>query len=191
MEAAMYQERAWKPAPADGLDGDIASILIRLLRDAGRYVAHDSFAAQACLDRASALLESERSRVEHHAVELQIGERRPRLAPWQIKRVTVHVSEHLDGPIRLYELAQLTRLTPSYFSRAFKLSFGIPALEYVALRRMNLACILMLTTEQPLCQIALSCGLSDQAQFSKVFSRVFGQPPGAWRRDRRGFISRA
>ena len=187
----MYQEGALRSPQSDGLDGDIATILLKLLHDAGRYVERDRCAAHACLDRASALLESERSRAAHHSAELQLGERRPLLAPWQVKRVTTYVSEHLDAPIKLYELALLTRLTASYFSRAFKLSFGMAPQEYIALRRMNLACILMLTTDQPLCQVALACGLSDQAQFSKVFSRVFGQPPGAWRRDRRGFIARA
>src|SRR5206468_2737666 len=113
-EVVMYQERGWGIPPNEGLDGDIAAILIKLLRDAGRYVGRDSFAAHACLDRASALLESERSRVTHHSAQLQRGERRPLLAPWQVKRVTAYVSEHLDTPIRLYELAQLTRLTASY-----------------------------------------------------------------------------
>jgi AraC family transcriptional regulator len=191
LEKAMYQDRSWRKPPSEGLDGDIALILIKLLREASRYIGRDSLATHACLDRASALLESERSRAAHHTAELQLGSRKGLLAPWQVNRVTAHVSENLDAPIRLYELAQLTRLTASYFSRAFKTTFGMAPQDYVALRRMNLACILMLTTNQPLCQVALACGLSDQAQFSKVFSRTFGQPPGAWRRERRGFVARA
>ena len=187
----MFQERSRQPPQSDSLDGDIAAILIRLLRDAGLNLDRESLVAQACLDRASALLESERSRAFHQSAELRLGERRPLLAPWQIKRVATYVSEHLDAPIKLYDLAHLTRLTTSYFSRAFKLTFGMAPQEYVVLRRMNLACILMLTTDDPLCQVALACGLSDQAQFSKVFSRVFGQPPGSWRRARRGFVARA
>jgi AraC-like DNA-binding protein len=113
------------------------------------------------------------------------------LAPWQVKRVIAYVNANIGGPIRIYEMAQQTRLTASYFSRAFKETLGMAPQDYVSMRRMNLACILMLTTDEPLCQVALACGLSDQAQFTRVFSRIFGCPPGAWRRERRGFIARS
>ena len=146
---------------------------------------------RACLDRATALIESERSRIEYSFLSLGAPGGRQLLAPWQVKRFTTYVTENLDRPIRIYELAQVARLTSSYFSRAFKATFGMPVQDYIAIRRMNLACVLMLTTNDSLCQIALTCGLSDQAQFSRVFSKMFGQPPGVWRRDRRGAVARS
>jgi AraC-like DNA-binding protein len=39
----------------------------------------------------------------------------------------------------------------------------------------------MLRTSDPLCRIALSCGMSDQAHFCKAFKRLVGEPPGRWR----------
>jgi AraC-like DNA-binding protein len=186
----MYIGETWKVPASEVLDGGIAVILLKLLHDAGQAVDRDSFAARACLDRASALLEGERSRMEFNSAEPSLRAGRQLLASWQVKRVVAYVNEHISGPIRIYELADLTRLSASYFSRAFKATFGMAPQDYVSMRRMNLACILMLTTDEPLCQVALACGLSDQAQFTKVFSRVFGSPPGAWRRERRGFIAR-
>jgi AraC family transcriptional regulator len=41
---------------------------------------------------------------------------------------------------------------------------------------------LMLTTQEPLSQIALACGMADQAHLSKLFRRGVGETPGAWRR---------
>jgi AraC family transcriptional regulator len=40
----------------------------------------------------------------------------------------------------------------------------------------------MLTTEDPLSQIALACGMADQAHLSKLFRRGVGETPSAWRR---------
>jgi AraC-like DNA-binding protein len=187
----MYIGQIWQAPPSERLDGGIAVILLKILREAGQAVERDSLTARACLDRASALLESERSRVEFSSVETSLRAGRQLLAPWQVKRVTAYVHQNIGRPIRIYELARLARLTASYFSRAFKATLGMSPKDYISMRRMNLACILMLTTDDPLCQVALACGLSDQAQFTRIFSRIFGCPPGAWRRERRGFIARS
>jgi transcriptional regulator GlxA family with amidase domain len=43
----------------------------------------------------------------------------------------------------------------------------------------------MLTTQDPLSQIALACGMADQAHLSKLFRRAVGEPPNTWRRRNR------
>ena len=82
----------------------------------------------------------------------------------------------------LTRLAEVARLSPYHFSRAFKKTFGVPPLVYVAARRIDLACDLMLTTEESTCQIALACGLCDQSHFCRVFRRITGASPNVWRR---------
>jgi AraC family transcriptional regulator len=42
----------------------------------------------------------------------------------------------------------------------------------------------MLATTTPLAEIAVSCGLADQAHFTRLFRRFAGESPGAWRRAR-------
>jgi AraC family transcriptional regulator len=106
------------------------------------------------------------------------------LAPWQIRKVTAHVEANLDMPIRSSELAAIARLSPCHFSRVFRDSFGCSPLEYVMRRRLERAQGLMLSTDAPLCQIALDCGLADQAHFSRLFRRFVGETPRSWRRAR-------
>jgi AraC-like DNA-binding protein len=106
------------------------------------------------------------------------------LAPWQIRKVTSHIAANLDKSIRSGDLAALLNLTPCHFSRAFRASFGEPPIEYVIRRRMESAQGLMLSTDVPLSQIALECGLADQAHFSRLFRRTVGESPNAWRRAR-------
>lgn len=108
------------------------------------------------------------------------------LAPWQIRKVTSHVEAHLDQPIRNEDLATIVRLTPSHFGRAFRNSFGATPHEYVIRRRVERAQGLMLTTGARLSEIALDCGLADQAHLSRLFRRLVGETPRAWRRARTG-----
>jgi AraC-like DNA-binding protein len=41
---------------------------------------------------------------------------------------------------------------------------------------------MMSTTREPLSQIAIACGLCDQAHLCKVFRRMLGMSPSTWRR---------
>jgi AraC-like DNA-binding protein len=107
------------------------------------------------------------------------------LAPWQVRRVTAYIEDRLASTIRLHDLATLARLSHSHFCRAFKESLGQPAHAYVMLRRVHRAQTLMLTTCEPLSQIAAQCGMADQAHFCKLFRRLVGESPNAWRRSHR------
>jgi AraC family transcriptional regulator len=135
--------------------------------------------AEDSLSRAAALLQTVEWPRTPDTQELNGG-----LAPWQIRKVTAHIESNLDQPLRSGDLAKLVRLSPAHFSRTFRNSFGCSPLEYVARRRMERAQGLMLSTDIPLSQIALDCGLADQAHFSRLFRRVVGESPRVWRRAR-------
>jgi AraC-like DNA-binding protein len=42
----------------------------------------------------------------------------------------------------------------------------------------------MMTSAEPLSEIALSVGFSDQAHLCRLFRQAFGQSPASWRRER-------
>jgi len=104
------------------------------------------------------------------------------LAPWQVRKLTAHIDANLDGPIRSCDLADLLGLSPAYFSRTFRSSFGCSPIEYVIRKRMQRAQEIMLSTTTPLSQIALDCGFADQPHFCRLFRRVVGETPRTWRR---------
>jgi AraC-like DNA-binding protein len=107
------------------------------------------------------------------------------LTPNQARRVRQYVEANLERQITLADLAAVAGLSPSHFCRVFRETFGRPPLSYVQHRRVKRAKGLMLTTDATLAAIALECGLYDQAALSKLFRRVTGQSPAAWRRLRR------
>ncbi len=104
------------------------------------------------------------------------------LAPWQKRKIDQYVGERLGQVIRVEDLADLVGLSVSHFCRAFKGSYAETPHTYIMRRRLEQAQWLMLTTREPLSQIALDCGLSDQAHLSKLFRRRVGETPSAWRR---------
>ncbi len=106
------------------------------------------------------------------------------LAPWQVRRVATYIDGNLAASIQCEHLARVTRLSVSHFMRAFRESFGAPPHTYLMRRRMERAQGLMLTTDMPLGQIALDCGLADQSHMTRLFRRLVGESPAAWRRAR-------
>ena len=111
------------------------------------------------------------------------------LAPWQVLRVKTHVEAHLDSTLRTRDLAAMVRLSTGHFCRAFKRSLGVAPIAYVAGRRVAWAQSLMLSTNDPLSQIALACGFYDQAHLTRVFRRHAGTSPHDWRRRHRGDVA--
>jgi len=109
-------------------------------------------------------------------------EARGGLAPWQKRKIDRYLKQNLDRPMRIDALAEHVTLSVSHFSRAFKQSFGTTPHMHMVRLRLELAQQLMLTSEEPLSQIAVACGLADQAHLSKLFRRMVGETPNAWRR---------
>ncbi len=104
------------------------------------------------------------------------------LAPWQQRKIQRVIEEGLEEGLSLEALARHADLSPSYFCRAFKQSFGEPPHAYIIKMRVERARTLMLNTTESLSQIALACGLVDQAHLCRCFRQVTGMTPGAWRR---------
>lgn len=106
------------------------------------------------------------------------------LAPWQARKVTAFIELNLQSRIRTIDLARHVCLSSRYFSEAFRVSFGLRPQAYILTRRLERAKQLMTTTEDPLCQISLACGMADQSHLSRVFRTHFGRTPNYWRRER-------
>jgi len=104
------------------------------------------------------------------------------LAGWRVKRVAAFVEANMDSSIRVGDLARIVLMSTSHFCRAFKQTFGETPLRYVMRQRMRRAQAIMLRSRDSLAKIAVDCGMCDQAHFSRVFRKIVGVNPGAWRR---------
>jgi AraC family transcriptional regulator len=104
------------------------------------------------------------------------------LAPWQLRRVLNYIDAQLGSTIRSSDLSGQAGLSKSYFSRAFKASLGVSPSVYIIEKRIEQAREMILAGNATLGRIAVDCGLCDQAHFCRVFLRLVGVSPGAWRR---------
>jgi AraC family transcriptional regulator len=159
---------------------DSNDALASLLASATVALDTDRRAAKSCIQRAAALL----------GIDLSSGGDgtaghsclRGGLAPWQAKHIRSFIEDKLDSSIRATDLAGVVRLSTSHFFRAFRQTFGESPLAYIMQRRIRRAQELMLTSRLPLSQVALECGMCDQAHLCRVFRRIVGINPNTWRR---------
>lgn len=104
------------------------------------------------------------------------------LAAWQQRAVTAYIEEHLAEPISLATLARLVRLSPYYFCRAFKRSFGLPPHRYHRDRRIERAKLLLAQPTPSVTDIGLTVGYGETSSFTAAFHRTTGITPTAYRR---------
>lgn len=104
------------------------------------------------------------------------------LAPWQVRRLREYIEANLDQSLHVSELAAVASCgRSSHFTRAFRISFGQSPHAYVVQQRVARAMTMMRETTEPLAEIAIACGCSDQAHLCRLFREVVGCSPGKWR----------
>ena len=167
------------PAPADLRLHYLAKGLAKLVETARRELERDREAAKASLATASHILQAEIERYSGANGSTGGG-----LAAWQIIRVRAYIDNNLDRTIHIRDLSAVARRSPAHFARKFKLAVGESPHAYVVRRRLERACYLMMTSAEPLSEIALSVGFSDQAHLCRLFRQAFDQSPANWRRER-------
>lgn len=104
------------------------------------------------------------------------------LAAWQQRIVSAYIEEHLSEQISLATLAQLVRLSPYYFCRAFKQSFGVPPHRYHTSRRIERAKTLLAEPAPSVTHIGLTVGFSETSSFSAAFRKATGFTPTGYHR---------
>ena len=104
------------------------------------------------------------------------------LAPWQERRAKEMIDAHLDGEILLDELAKQCGLSSSHFSRAFRQSTGTSPHRWLLHQRVERAKRLLRDRHSSLPEVALACGFADQSHLTRVFTKLSGVGPTAWRR---------
>ncbi|MBV8487801.1 MAG: helix-turn-helix transcriptional regulator [Planctomycetaceae bacterium] len=104
------------------------------------------------------------------------------LADWQRRIVVRYIEENLAEKISVTKLAELVRLSPYHFARAFKKTLGIPPRRYHMRRRIDRAKMLLASPSLSVTEIADQLGFADTSSFSVAFHNRVGRSPRAYRR---------
>lgn len=90
--------------------------------------------------------------------------------------------DHLEDSHTIDGLARRAGMGRFHFIRAYRRATGRTPMADLRQLRVDAACDLLLTTSLPLKAIARRTGFCDEYYFSRVFRRLRGMPPSAFRR---------
>jgi AraC-like DNA-binding protein len=91
----------------------------------------------------------------------------------------------------LAAMARIAGLSPSHLSAEFRRNFEVPPGVYLIRRRMDEARYLLRHRNLAIAEVAGQVGYPDIFQFSRMFRRVVGTSPGAYRRGGAGDVAGA
>jgi AraC family transcriptional regulator len=104
------------------------------------------------------------------------------LAPSVLRRCVEFIEAHLEGNLRLSDLAQEARVSTSHLIRSFRQSTGKTPYQFLLHQRIERARSLMSDHRTPLTEVAVASGFADQHHLARVFRRVTGVTPTDYRR---------
>ncbi|WP_343561573.1 AraC family transcriptional regulator [Kiloniella sp. b19] len=103
------------------------------------------------------------------------------LSPGQLSRALEFIESRLGTDLSVREIAEEAGRDVRGLTRAFKASTGYTPYEFLTMRRMERAKVL-LATRQTVMEIALDVGYANPAKFAAAFKRFCGCTPTEWRR---------
>ena len=99
-----------------------------------------------------------------------------------INEAIAHISDHLTEPFSETDLAAISRLSPSGFSRSFKRHTGMALSQYVNRLRINLASqLLMSEGTMSITEVCFASGFTNLSNFNRQFLRQKGVPPSRFK----------
>ncbi len=102
-----------------------------------------------------------------------------------VLEIKAYVDAHYEQPLTLESLARQFYFSKHYLARRFKEQFGITVTAYIQQVRITRAKELLRFTDDSMEAIAAACGYENN-YFSRLFRKIEGVSPGAYRRNWRG-----
>jgi len=99
----------------------------------------------------------------------------------RVLKVKDYISKHINDDLRLEQLANLVGMTPSAFSRFFKLRTGKNLSEYIVDIRLGHAARRLVDTTDGVSEICWSCGFNNLSNFNRLFRKHKGCTPTEFR----------
>ena len=99
----------------------------------------------------------------------------------RVLQVKDFINTHINDELRLEQLANLVGMTPTAFSRFFKLRTGKTLSEYIVDIRLGQAARLLVDTADSVSEICWNCGFNTLSNFNRLFRKRKGCSPTEFR----------
>lgn len=100
-----------------------------------------------------------------------------------MSKLLPYIDENIHRPISNQELGEVLGYNPNYLNRLIQRHTGLSLHQYVLQRRLTLATGLLVTTQQPVSEIAVSLGFHSASHFSNYFKKATGTTPAQCRKN--------
>lgn len=99
----------------------------------------------------------------------------------RVLKVKNYISKNYMEEIRLAQLAEIAGMSPSAFSRFFKLHTGRNLSDYIIDIRLGYAARKLVDTNHSISEISFECGFNNLSNFNRIFKRKKGYSPSEFR----------
>jgi AraC-like DNA-binding protein len=91
------------------------------------------------------------------------------------------IDEHSEEEVSLTKVAKLVNISPNHLSDKFKEVTGVNFVDYIARTRTAKARELLANSNLRISEIAFAVGFQSLSQFNRVFKKLTGKSPSAYR----------
>jgi YesN/AraC family two-component response regulator len=100
-----------------------------------------------------------------------------------INDVIAYIYININKYITLDETSEFFNISPFYLSKIFKKETGLNFTEYISITKINISKKLLINTDMQIVNIAIDLGYNEANYFSKVFKKIVGKSPTAYRQE--------
>jgi len=101
--------------------------------------------------------------------------------PAGVTRARAFIATNLGDALSLPKIAAVAHMSAFYFCKVFKLTTGLTLTEYLARSRVELTKHMLINPTIRISEAAYAAGFQSLSQFNRVFRRVTGESPTAYR----------
>lgn len=98
-----------------------------------------------------------------------------------IARARAFIEQNLTEPLRLADVARAVNVSAFYFCKLFSRATGMTYVQYLARVRIEVAKRKLMNPNLRVCEAAFVTGFQSLSQFNRVFRRIAGETPSAFR----------
>lgn len=108
--------------------------------------------------------------------------------PYKIQEAIAYIEANISTMLTVGTLAERANQSRDHFSKLFYQQTGERPLDYIHHKKIERAQFLLLTTAMPLSVIAEETGFESFSYFSRIFKKIAGCTPGAYKQSHNDVI---
>ena len=102
-----------------------------------------------------------------------------------LEKLLNHIEENPELALSRSQIEEVVGIKADKLERVIRKAFKVPLMEFVTLKKMEIACLKLRRTEDKVVDIALQVGYTGPSSFTRQFKKKIGVTPQQYRDSRR------